>query len=70
MPRYKVQATHWLILEGEISIEASDRAHAEEIAGKIRDRGSLGEGTWEVHGSVIPGWQELPQTVEIEVEEE
>jgi hypothetical protein len=36
----------------------------------MRDRGSLGEVAWEVHGSVILGWQPLPHTIEIDVEDE
>ena len=69
MPRYKVRATHWVILEAEVSVEAPNKALAQEIAANMRDRGSFGEVAWEVHNSVIPGWQELPHTVELEVEE-
>jgi 1,2-phenylacetyl-CoA epoxidase PaaB subunit len=66
MPRYKVKATHWLILEAEVSFEASDYNKAQEMVRNMRDRGTFGVVAWEVKDSPITNWHAVERAVEIE----
>ena len=70
MPRYTVRATHGVILEAEIPLEAPNLRRAREIAQNMYDRGTFGVVAWEVKDSSVTNWQAVPHNVEIEVVEE
>jgi hypothetical protein len=71
MPYFAIKVGHYLILETTITIHASDRNQARQLAENMKERGTFGVIAWEVKDAYLrEAWTVASQQIEIETVQE